>query len=150
MYCFRCIAECTNCYFGQCVGPNECACLNGYENDNTTKGCIPICTSCTNGTCTAPNICKCNDGFKKATTSQGIEICEPECHDECKNARCVAPNKCECLASYEFRNGSITECLSVCPFSNSTNNITETDDCTCWPNYKVVTRTTGKQYLQLK
>ncbi|XP_014237188.1 uncharacterized protein LOC106659267 [Trichogramma pretiosum] len=69
------------CINGLCVGPNECACLQGYVPDSRIPGghvCAPVCHGgCANGVCSAPNLCICNPGYIQQSGLKATNRCVP-------------------------------------------------------------------------
>ncbi|XP_026746462.1 platelet endothelial aggregation receptor 1-like [Trichoplusia ni] len=123
------VPKCSSCRNGQCVGPENCQCFEGYNMTN--EGCSPICSEpCTHGYCSAPNNCSCDPGYQKTT-----EGCKPVCSSPCMNGYCSAPNNCSCNPGYhKTKEGCKPVCSSAClnGYCSSPNN------CSCNKGYRKV------------
>ncbi|KAJ9586763.1 hypothetical protein L9F63_019631, partial [Diploptera punctata] len=85
------------CKDGVCVSPGNCACYQGYGENNRGE-CVLTCPcSCPHGKCRG-STCKCDEGYKLDPTSQ---TCEPVCPELCVNAECSGPGVCTCLPGFK-------------------------------------------------
>lgn len=112
-----CFPPCEN---GQCIGPDECLCDEGYAA--AMDSCHPQCESaCLNGHCVAPpNTCECASDYEM--TDAENNVCQAICNPPCENGLCIEPNKCECFKNYTMlANGSNVcvmetgQCTAKCP-----------------------------------
>jgi len=121
---------------GICVGPERCACAEGWQGIDCTS---PICTDgtaillgypsifCVNmadrALCVAPETCACAPGWSGADCS--IPLCVQEClHD----GVCVAPDTCLCATGWFDTNCSTPVCNQTC---GNGGNCTSPGFCAC-------------------
>ncbi|XP_052864223.1 LOW QUALITY PROTEIN: fibrillin-2-like [Anopheles cruzii] len=128
---FICEPVCADgCVNGNCTGPNECRCLEGYEQD-ATDHCVPVCEpSCQGGHCVAPGRCSCTEGY--SVSMENGFACVPTCANPCQNGDCVAPNTCVCRHGYRVQDaGSPHVCVPACAAGCANGQCVEPGVCQC-------------------
>ncbi len=108
---------------GQCIGPDQCKCFNGWNGLDCTK---PICETNLCGKrqlCVAPETCSCLPGFR------GPDCTVPICSQSCENdGVCSAPDTCSCLPGWFDSNCTTPVCEQTC---GNGGNCTSPNTCSC-------------------
>lgn len=112
-----CEPVCTNCEHGDCIGPEQCECNEGYEKNS--KGiCTPVCQNpCINSICVKPNFCQCDNNFERLNDNECVtpDDRNAECNPHnCQLGICVKDTGCLCPENYELYNG---KCEEICNLS---------------------------------
>ncbi|XP_031626309.1 protein draper-like [Contarinia nasturtii] len=155
-----CMPKCEPpCIFGECIGPNECKCIDNYQlEQGSTNECKPICNpKCVNGICidgaqfkngsskecdqhsengkyVSTNECKCLNGYQFKNAS--FTDCEPKCKEICVNGKCIEPDKCECNDGYQFKSESTNLCEPICEPECANGKCIKPNVCECNDNYE--------------
>jgi hypothetical protein len=121
---------------GNCIGPNECQCEEGWELPDCS---IANCSGCpANGFCTTPWNCQCPQGtFPPDCLAPPPPSCEGA--DNCTgNGICLGPNICICVTGWEGFNCSIPICdILVCVAGQGT--CIAPNECECEPGFSGLT-----------
>jgi len=115
-----CAFTCENA--GICVGPDKCACKEGWDGYDCSK---PIChTPCSDRKlCVGPDICACIPGYR------GEGCLEATCVQTCQNGgMCSAPDTCSCSRGWFDANCTTPVCEQTC---GNGGNCTAPNICTC-------------------